>query len=263
MTKRVLAMDIRKAICSKGFALTAILVLLLYMLDGAEMLAGGGCDVLSLYMLISTIGSLHWLVPCVGVLAYGASYISERESHVTKYIQLRCGCLRYSISKIISCFLSAALATSLGIYAFLGIACAAGMPFAQAQFLTSYVSSADSISLFSLIRDGHYLPFVILRVSLTGATAGFWAVFGLAVSAVWPSKYIALAAPAFVAYFKDNIYAWIGAFPTYVLKDIEWCEYPFPGVIGPVGLSMSIILCLSTVFAGIFAWKVRWQATHE
>lgn len=260
---RLFKNELRRAIAGKGFWLAVALVFLMYLQDGVESLNSGHADVFSLYDQISTIGSLHWLVPCVGALCFAWSYLADGRTHCLLYCQMRAGTWRYCLSKVAACFLSAALSTSLGIACFLAVAYwSCGRLINFDVLAASYLPYVGSLALYDLIGQGHYGAFLFLRIALTGMTAGFWALFALMLSAFWSNASVVLSAPAILAYFKDYLYAWLGFEPPVHIKTLEWCDFRTPGVAGPLCFSLLGLLALSAVCAALFVAKVRRRFIH-
>ena len=253
--------ELRRAFINRGFPVVILLVFLLYFQDGIETLSSGKTDVFLVYHMISELGSMRWLIPCVGAICFAGSYVADVKAGFLRYYLLRSNQLRYVSIKVFACFLSAALATMIGITAFLLFAFIKCRVLVDVSALEGYVDYKESLS--SLISSGRYVLYLAFRVTFHGLAAGMWAVFGLMLSGIWQNTYITIFSPALFAYFKGFVYDMIGFRPRYYLTNFEWAWLGISGVLRPVLIIFSVFIGLSILFGIAFGLMLRRRIRND
>lgn len=111
-----------------------------------------------------------------------------------------------------------------------------------------------------LSENGFPMLSAVLIVFVYAASCAMWAVMGLAVSAFFPSRYIALCAPFVFSYIVERFTKYLpGEFQLGPLSQ-SWSGWkPFPAFFK----SVTIFFIISLICAVIFAVKVNRRVENE
>lgn len=137
-----------------------------------------------LYKLGLESDALSFFLPILAVLPFGGCYVDDIKNKFVRFFIIRSSYRIYFVSRILVGFIAGALTIFLGI-------------------LLAGVITAGSIIPFE-VHSIHAATSQINDITQTCAlliiNGGFWSVFGLSMSTIMESKYIAYASP-FVLYY--------------------------------------------------------------
>lgn len=186
----LLAVNVRRAVFSPRFLLSACSVTLVMFLTGLGLLSNAH-DVIYLCGLSSGSENLMLIVGILPLFPFATTFATEWEERATAFWMIRTGIWNYAVSKVLVSALSGFLTTAVGIILFVLIA--------LTRFpLFTKVSTGDAYSvLLDAGKPVQYLCYYIAHISLSSVL--------FAVAAVWistyiPNKYAAVAGPL-VLYF--------------------------------------------------------------
>lgn len=117
----LLAVDLRRAICSLRFLLSACGVTLVMFLTGLGLLIMPNqayYDVLYIFGLSSGSENMVLIVGILPLLPFAVTFASEWGEHATGFWIVRTGIRNYSVSKVLVSALSGFLVTAVGMILF-------------------------------------------------------------------------------------------------------------------------------------------------
>lgn len=175
----------------------------------------------------------------VAVLPFSACYVDDVKSKFARFTMLRTGYTTYLLSRVIICFFLGGMVLLTGI-------------------LFSYFTSAlvflpiEHAATAENIRQLPELGNLCLLIFFNG---GLWAVFGLAMSTVMESKYIAYASP-FVTYYLLVILCERYIPNVYLLYPREWLTPSPKWPLGSWGVAVFLIE-LTTLLGILFYCRAK------
>lgn len=172
-------------------------------------------------------------VPIIATLPYGGNFIDGVKSKFVRFYIVRSGYTKYLLSRIFSCFLLGGIVIDIGVViAYL---------FCALLILPIELAASEECVLCSKLISH------LLTLYLSG---GFWALFGMAMSTVMESKYIAYASPFVMYYLLVILHE--RYFPDlYLIYPKEWMNPSLDWPWGGLGMSF-IVFELSTLMGIIF-----------
>lgn len=159
-----------------------------------------GClndTVISNFDYLLNVDATRKIIVILGAVSFAANFAEEWNNSVTTSVALRCGTRKYAISNIICVFVSSIITVFLGIILFVGIA---------ALFADKFSTLSGSYRKpFAPIFENN-VPFfyVAYKSFVLAVSCGTWSVIGLAVSAFFPNKYVAVTAPIVISYLLER-----------------------------------------------------------
>lgn len=192
--------------------------------------------------VLNALGSdtITLCLPVVCALPYAASYVDDVKTGFIRLYIHRTRQGAYIAGKALGCVLSGGLVFALGIL----LACAA----AAAVFLP--MEAPPEVEAESL-----YFRELLAACGRFFLSGGFWALFGMAMSARMESKYIAYASP-FIFYYVLIILRERYFDGLYVLYPKAWLSPGEEWVLGKWSV-VPLLLGLTAAAALCFAWAVR------
>ena len=154
--------ELKRSIFNRGFMLAALLVFIMYFIDGNETL-DKYTNLVSLLDLIANVGAFTWVIPCVGTLCYAGSFVSEYSQGYVRYKYIRSGVYQYAIQKCVAVFISACVAITAGILLYTVYAYLICGKIIDPNVLDNYIPYVDSASFYVLIAEGHYVGYLLLH----------------------------------------------------------------------------------------------------
>lgn len=250
--RRALGVDLHRAIFSRAFLLTVLLLMgwLFFNLIFYTGSMWSSTDIVTqLRGATSGACGLAELLLAIATVPYAWSYVQDRDSGFEAQAVQRMGFRAYGFSKILSVGLSAFLSAAAAIALFLGILYARGL-----DVLPSH-SLGDS-KYFLIIPNGGVFLYYLVRIIVTGLGAAMAAVVALAVSAVVPNVYVALMAPLLWYYICQVIcFTFIqnAAFDPTVILFEQYFTNPWLNFLWVCVL----LLTVTALFGRFFLWRLR------
>ena len=192
--RNTIASSIRQSVLTVRFALGAVFIALVLFLTNMdtvteafraeEPLAYGYHGNFILQAL--TGDGLTICLPIVCALPYAASFVDDVKTNFLKLYISRTSFRGYILGKAAGCLLSGGLVIVLGLWLTYGVA---------AALFTPLEGPLDPDA-----PDPAYTMTLLRNCGLIFLSGGFWSLFGMTMSALMESKYIAYAAP-FIIYY--------------------------------------------------------------
>lgn len=254
---RALRVDLRRAICSKVFILSAVLLLLWQFMNCINILPSAyfwseSNTVSMVYVLNFAVTDTSAFAPLllpIGAVPYACSFLTDRESGFEAQAVERVGTRTYGVSKVVSTAVSSFLAVTAAIVLFLGILYLGGM-----QELPKY--PLGNSQYYALVDEGHVYLFYLVRTVITGLGAALAGVVSMTISAFVANAYVALLAPLLIYYAYWVVQSMIphsGWFSLYAVL--------FGQPITHAGLSflwsVVFLLTLIVLCGRLFLWRLR------
>lgn len=183
-------------------------------------------------------------------LPFASNFASEWNSKIVVNCVTRKNVVSYAWVNAAVCFLSAFAAIFFGIM----LCVLARMPF-KPLFVDNPVPPYGVLS-----ENGLPMLSAVLIVFVYSTSCAMWAVMGLAASAFFPSKYIAICAPFVFSYIVERFTKFFpGEFQLGPLSQ-SWSGWePFPAFLK----SVTIFLVISLICTAVFAAKVKRRVENE
>lgn len=255
MLLRCFKNDMRRAVLNMGTLSAVILTFLIQLQATFEELLSPGGDIIYYFKLTLDTGMMQILMPAVGTLCYAWVIDSDRATGFSVLERTRADHIRYLISKMCACWVSAFLAVAVGMLLFC-LMLAFQMP------IISDVGSVniDSYSYFlfgDCIAHGQYIAYLSLMILTRSLAAGAWASVGMAISLVSCERYVIHFAPFLIAYFIDIALLRLGITITPLRLDVG----NVPGTQG-----MTLVLGVFggiTLLSVIAIMGIEWRRIHH
>lgn len=160
----------------------------------------GGIDTLTDVTLMLSSGGYRRLFVIFGAVPFATNFADEWNSGVTMSAVTRKSVWKYAVSNVFMCFFSALLTVFLGMILW--------------EVFTIIFSSkpffAPESNAPTIVQDVFFeigMPFLaeFERAFVFGSSCGMWAVMGMTLSAVFPSRYIAICSPFVLCYALERI----------------------------------------------------------
>lgn len=183
-------------------------------------------------------------------LPFASNFADEWNSKAVVNCITRKNVASYALGNVAVCFLSAFAVIFLGIM----LCVLVRMPF-KPLFVDNPMPPYGVLS-----ESGFPMLSAVLIVFVYATSCAMWAVIGLAASAFFPSRYIALCAPFVFSYIVERFTKYLpGEFQLGPLSQ-SWSGWePFPAFFK----SVTIFLIISLLCAVIFAVKVKRRVENE
>lgn len=254
---RILKNDLRRAVAHRGFLWAALaLAALMYFGGYEEVHSERTIDLVDHLEMMLGMGPMSWAFPAFGALCYADAYVKDAQTGSLSYQMYRMGPSAYVLSKTAACFLSACLATMVGITLYtLGISPRFSALFYQGN-LPAYESVINSFD--ALVVEGRYVLYMFMHILCESLAAGMWAVVGLALSCIWPNVYMAFIAPGVILYAKDYICAWLHVPFLQILRDYQLGYVTrVPGILLPAAMVFGLFAGISLALAAGMTVVIR------
>jgi len=258
MLRGYLRSDARRAFGGSGFWICILVTALVqwntigteFSYDEAQLTSA-----VHLFRLSAEVGTMQWLMPCVAAMAYSTAFFGEWNSRYCRMTLIRGNETCYAISKLIVCAGAAFLAVFLGMLLFVG-ALSVFCPFSQA-------SDAQWLpcSFGNWLNEGKPQLMVFAQCVVRGMGAALWAVAALAVSALFPNRFVILLFPILLYYAWEHADGWIWAnFNGFIT--LRYLELSNTKLMSPARAFLRAILTFGTftlLWAVAFRAGLRWR----
>lgn len=185
--------------------------------------------------------SLSFATPLLAAIPMSAIYVEDIKSNFIRYYLFRSSRKAYIVGRLIGCFLSGSMVLLLGVLLAHGTS--------ALVFLPREVATEAEASNSPGLRD------TILAVTPFVLSGGFWAVFGLTMSAFMESKYIAYSS-SFIAFYIMTILHERYVNDLFVIAPKEWLHPSSRWIVGSWGPSI-VVLELTLLSSLLFAFKAE------
>ena len=153
-----------------------------------------GIDVIMEMEIIRSLDGYRKMFVILGALPFAANFSDEWNSMVTTNCITRKSIKKYSAANVVMCYISSLVTVFAGMMIFAGI---------YSMFYPFCLPDERS-----LLPPYNVLPPLLGVMAITfvfAASCAMWAVMGLMLTAVFPSKYIAICAPFVFSYAVEEI----------------------------------------------------------
>lgn len=133
-----------------------------------------------------------WMLPLIVSLPFSASFCEDFNGRSAALQILRCGRRRYALSKIIHTWLTGGIVAAVGIVSFFLLLSIHG----ETQFMAS--ADMPDYEAGLLMRSGNKWWYIAEIGFVHFLSGSFWAMSGLAFSALWPNAALTLCFPVFL-----------------------------------------------------------------
>ncbi len=244
---------VRQSVCSARFWLGAVFIALVLFLSSAdavteafrseEPLAYGYHGDFILKALDAD--ALTICLPIVCALPYAASFVDDVKTGFLKLYIHRTSHRGYILGKAAGCLVSGGLGIVLGLWLAYGVSAAVFAPMEGPPDPN--------------VPAPEYAVTLLRNCGLIFLSGGFWSLFGMTMSALMASKYIAYAAP-FIFYYVLIILCERYFTALYVVYPKAWLnpgEEWTMGRWGPALVIMELIVCTALGFGAAVRKRVR------
>ena len=212
-------------------------------------------SVVYLFRFSAEIGSLQWLMPCVAAIAYSTAFYGEWHTRYCTMTLIRGNETHYALSKLIVCAGAAFFAVLFGMLLFVG-SLSICFPFAQAndeQWLPC--------SFGYWLSGGKPLQMILAQCLVRGMGAALWAVAALAISSLFPNRFVILLFPILLYYMIEHVDGWIWAnFKDYIT--LRYLELSNTKLLAPANAFLRAFATFGSftlLWAGVFWAGLRWR----
>lgn len=196
---------------------------------------------ISLIINALSADGLSFATPLLAAIPMSAIYVEDIKSNFIRYYLFRSSRKAYIVGRLIGCFLSGSMVLLLGVLLAYGTSALVFLP----REVASEAEALNSPGLQDIILA--VTPFVL--------SGGFWAVFGLTMSAFMESKYIAYSS-SFIAFYIMTILHERYVNDLFVIAPKEWLHPSSRWIVGSWGPSI-VVLELTLLSSLLFAFKAE------
>lgn len=212
-------------------------------------------DVLGEMDILLDIDAFRKIITIFGAVPFAANFSDEWINAAANHCIVRCGLRRYAISNVVVCAVSSFLTVFVGMMLFMGTysACA---PF----YIPDSNPTPPPYGVF--IEQGCPFLYSTLRILVFSLSCSMWSLSGLAISALFPNKYIAIVTPFVSSYVlerismecPDEVNLWYLS-----LSNISICDNPYITLF----YSIFVFIFLSALLGGVFCFLLRKRVRNE
>ena len=192
---RALRVDLHRAVLSRRFLLTVVLILAWLVANSAtnifvyDFLYSFGIPYSFNQAMVGNDG-LGLIVLAMATVPYSTSYLTDRGSGFDHHTIKRVGFPTYVASRVVSVGLSAFLAMVAAAGIFLSCLCLSGAP----QIIPGDTEHLNGVYYELVITVGPWCYYLV-RFTISGLTAALASVFALYTTTLVPNTYVALLSP--------------------------------------------------------------------
>lgn len=218
---------------------------------------GSGSDVSTEIDILLEFDALKKVIAIFGALPFTANFADEWNNSVTTACIVRRGVRRYAFANVLFCAITTLLTVFIGMSLF-----TAG----YSLFYPYYKADGNPLPpVYGFFLTTKFpAMYTLVRVFVFGASCAMWSVMGLALSAFFPNKYIAISAPFVASYVVERIAMKLPEM--FNLWHIS-LSYPIPNsnpvavFFYAIGLFALIIAAFGFVFAAVVKRRVQNEIT--
>ncbi len=205
-------------------------------------------SVLYLYLVTSTVGIAHVLVPVVTILPFAFFYVEEMEKKAVYYNLIRSSKRAYYGSNIAAAVLSSMLVSAFGLLIFVLVCLGYGAVFGYSDAVLSFFEG----SIYGdWLTDGRHVWVLLVKLLAFVVLSAPWGVLCLAVSVFSRNKYVILAAPFLIEWAVSVVLQMLGLWlldPGMTLLNGPGLRLPFGGIPYSLGYNGALVAILSTFY---------------
>lgn len=217
----------------------------------------GGSDVCSEIDFLLEFDALKKVIAIFGALPFTANFADEWNNSVTTSCIVRRGVRRYAFANVLFCALTTLFTVFIGMSLFTG---------GYSLFYPYYEPDGNPLPPVYgfFLKTKVPAMYTLTRIFVYGASCAMWSVMGLALSAFFPNKYIAISAPFVASYVVERIAMKLPEL--FNLWHIS-LSYPIPNdnplivFIYAIGLFALIITAFGFIFAAVVKRRVQNEIT--
>lgn len=205
-------------------------------------------SVLYLYLVTSTVGVAHVLVPVVTILPFAFFYVEEMEKKAVYYNLIRCSKRAYYGSNIAVAALSSMLVSVMALLIFVLVCLAYGAGFGFSEAMASFFEG----SIYAVwLKNGGSGWVLLVKLLVFTAFSAPWGLLCLAVSVFSKNKYVILAAPFLIARGAAIVLQMLGLWlmdPGMTLLNGISLRLPYGGIPYALGYNGALVAALSVFY---------------
>ncbi len=247
-----LFIDLGRSFGTLNFYVTLLSVCVIYYM-GAWSELGTAKDILLLFKYSGEGSTFNMLMVMVCVLPYSTSFCSDWNSQNIRSCVIRTGCVKYCLSKVISCALSSGCAMMLGMVLFL-ISLLPRLPLVSVR-ATNYEYFATRTLAGEFLLQNQYIKYFLVYILLGFLTGALWSIVGLFISAYVPNKFVIICGP-FIIYYFLNLISY--SFPIYLrLEKVYTGKCILGGTWTSLFYAVFLFIVLSVTVSILFTRSVK------
>lgn len=213
--RRMLRVDLHRSIVSPRFLFACILTLAWLTVNASDyVLKDTFLDIspMALVLNAATISTYHFgdLIFAISAVTYAWSYCQDAESGFFLQAVQRVGLGRYCLARILTVCISAILTAFTAMTVFVLYLLTLNLPPEDA-----FILEGGQAFLTIAGRYG-FIPYFLVRLTVTGLTCALAAMFGLMVSSFISNVYLAILSPISALYIFKIIFNILG------IRDNKW-----------------------------------------
>lgn len=161
-----------------------------------------GQDVYTRLGIFLDVDAYRKIIAVFAALPFAANFADEWRHGVTNQLVTRIGAVKYAVANAGFCFVTSFLAVFAGMMLFL-----AGYSLAFPVYASHlYEGTEQSVRLYGeFLENGMPWLYIALRTFFFALSCGMWSVMGLAISAFFPNRYVAVCSPLITCYVVERI----------------------------------------------------------
>lgn len=214
-------------------------------------------SVLYLYLVTSTVGIAHVLVPVVTILPFAFFYVEEMEKKAVYYNLIRCSRRAYYGSNIAVAVLSSMLVSGLALLIFVLVCLGYGAGFAYSSSAASFFEG----SMYAVwLTDGKHVWVLLVKLLAFVVYSAPWGLLCLAASVFSKNKYVILAAPFLMEWSVTLVLQMLGVWqldPGMTLLKGPYIRLPWGGIPYALGYHGILVAALSAFYYGMSKRRYR------
>ena len=259
---RLLGVDLRRAILSKGFLIGIIATFLsIYVSSGMKF--HHTQNIVETFNISYSQGTNYLIIILVCTFAYSSSLCSDLNSNITNFIVVRTSPKKYCISKCISCSIASGMAISIGCFLFLIVLINNLSSFMPNINIPEIRNEMEVIAFGRLLIANKPILYFLCVFLVIFIQSSFWACLGLCISSYLPNKYIAYTSP-FISYFIFNEIANILGLPIWLRPvTLGLIMYDLGGTIKTMFITLGVFITLIVICSTIFTINVKRRIAND
>lgn len=214
-------------------------------------------SVLYLYLVTSTVGIAHVLVPVITILPFTFFYVEEMEKKEVYYNLIRCSRRAYYSSNIAVAVLSSMLVSGLALLIFVLVCLGYGAVFGYSDAELSFFEGSIYVGW---LRDGRHVWVLLVKLLAFVTYSAPWGLLCLAVSVFSKNKYVILAAPFLIEWSVSLVLQMLGVWqlePGMTLLAGPYIRLPWGGIPYALGYQGILVAALSAFYYGMSKRRYR------
>lgn len=158
----------------------------------------GSSDVVNHLDVFLGLDAFRKIIAVMSALPFAANFAEEWNSSVTANCITRKNVGKYAGTNVVFCWITSFLAVFLGMMIFVEI---------YTFILPLYKPNPNpKVTPYGIFLDsGMPIIYVLARVAVFAASCAMWSVMGMALSAFFPNKYIAICSPFVASYVIERL----------------------------------------------------------